>query len=140
MPITFYPKPGTVLMCDFNTGFTPPEMTKRRPVVVISPRYRRSGQICIIVPLSTKAPKSVEPFHHRLDPRSLPGKLAQEDTWAKCDMVTTVSFRRLDRVFIGKKHSGKPVYTAKLVIPSDLEAIRQGVVSAIGLSRKESTM
>ena len=41
MPITFHPHPGTVLICDFFTGFQPPEMVKRRHVVVVSPRRRR---------------------------------------------------------------------------------------------------
>ena len=36
MPITFHPSPGTVLICDFTTGFQPPEMVKRRHVVVVS--------------------------------------------------------------------------------------------------------
>ena len=27
MALRYQPHPGTLLMCDFNTGFTPPEMT-----------------------------------------------------------------------------------------------------------------
>ncbi|MCB2262482.1 MAG: type II toxin-antitoxin system PemK/MazF family toxin, partial [Candidatus Thiosymbion ectosymbiont of Robbea hypermnestra] len=80
MALTFHPRPGMVLICDFNTGFKAPEMIKRRPVVVISPRPRRSNQLCTIVPLSTTVPNPVEPFHHRMDPRSLPGKLAGKET------------------------------------------------------------
>ena len=30
MPITFHPHAGVVLICDFSTGFQPPEMVKRR--------------------------------------------------------------------------------------------------------------
>ena len=41
-------------MCDFDTGFKAPEMVKKRPVVVISPRRRRSSaQFYTVVPLST---------------------------------------------------------------------------------------
>jgi mRNA interferase MazF len=122
-----------VLICDFNTGFKAPEMIKRRPVVVISPRPRRSNQLCTIVPLSTTAPNPVEPFHHRMDPRSLPGKLGRKETWAKCDMLATVSLERLDRVMAGKEPSGKRICVADPVTADDLEAIRRGVMTALGL-------
>lgn len=49
------------------------------------------------MPLSTTVPNPVEPFHHRMDPRSLPGKLTRKETRAKCDMLATVSLERLDR-------------------------------------------
>jgi len=133
MPLTFHPHPGMVLICDFNTGFKAPEMIKRRPIVVISPRPRRSNQLCTIVPLSTTAPNPVEPFHHRMDPRSLPGKLARKETWAKCDMLATVSLERLDRVMVRKESSGKRIYVANPVTADDLEAIRRSMMMALGL-------
>jgi len=133
MPLTFHPKPGMVLICDFNTGFKAPEMIKRRPVVVISPRPRRSNRLCTIVPLSTTVPSPLEPFHHRMDPLSLPGKLARKETWAKCDMLATVSLARLDRVMVGKEPGGRRIYVADPVTADDLEAIRRGVMIALGL-------
>ncbi len=133
MPLTFHPHPGMVLICDFNTGFKAPEMIKRRPVVVISPRPRRSNPLCTIVPLSTTAPNPVESFHHRMDPRSLPGKLSRKETWVKCDMLATVSLERLDRVMVGKEPSGKRIYVADPVTADDLMAIRRGVMMALGL-------
>jgi len=54
-----------VLMCDF-TGFKPPEMVKQRPVVVVSPRYRRHTGVCLVVPLSTVAPPEIEPHHFEI--------------------------------------------------------------------------
>src|SRR3546814_14006270 len=54
MPIREHPVTGTILTCDFNVGFTQPEMIKRRPVVVISPKIanrrseeRRVGKECV---------------------------------------------------------------------------------------------
>ena len=114
-----------VLICDFNTGLKATDMINRWTVVVISPRLRRSNQLCTIVPLSTTAPNPVEPFHHRMDPRSLPGKLARRKTWAKCDMLATVSLERLDRVMIGKESGGKRIYVAEQVRTEDLEDIRR---------------
>ena len=132
MPITFFPGPGTVLICDFDSGFKPPEMVKCRPVVVISPR-RRTSKLCTVVPLSTTRPDPIEPHHHRLDPKSLPGDLGKTETWAKCDMVITISISRLDRVKVGKDQSGKRLYTAGSVIPPDLEAIRRAVMAGLGI-------
>ena len=134
MPLTFHPKPGMVLMCDFNTGFVAPEMVKKRPVVVVLPRPRRSNQLCTIVPLSTTRPVPVEPHHHQMDSRSLPGKFAGNKTWTKCDMVATVSLNRLDRVMVGKDRSGKRLYVAQLVIPEEFLAIQRGLLTAIGLA------
>jgi mRNA interferase MazF len=133
MPLSFHPRTGVVLMCDFNTGFKAPEMVKVRPVVVISPR-RRSDSLCTVVPLSTTAPNPVEGYHHRLDPKSLPSKLANAETWAKCDMVTTVSLERLDRVKNGKEPNGKRIYVAQQILPADLEAIRRCVLVGLGIS------
>lgn len=135
MPLTFHPHPGMVLICDFNTGFKAPEMIKRRPVVVISPRPRRYNRLCTVVPLSTTVPNPVELFHHRMDPGSLPGKLARKETWAKCDMLATVSLERLDRVMIGKNSYGKRTYVAERVLAEDLEAIRRGVMIALGITQ-----
>jgi mRNA interferase MazF len=133
MALTFHPGPGVVLMCDFDTGFKPPEMVKCRPIVVISPR-RRTSELCTVVPLSTTAPNPVQPYHHRLDPRSLPGHLAESETWAKCDMVITISLTRLDRVKMGKDANGKRLFTAHAVIPQDLEAIRRCVMAGLGIA------
>ncbi len=59
--LTFHPKPDTLLICDFDRGFKAPEMVKKRPVVVISPRRRKSTpQLCTVVPLSSSAPNPVE--------------------------------------------------------------------------------
>jgi uncharacterized protein YifN (PemK superfamily) len=39
--LKFHPEPGTILICDYSTGFKKPEMVKKRPVVTISPRLKR---------------------------------------------------------------------------------------------------
>ncbi|ORJ55874.1 type II toxin-antitoxin system PemK/MazF family toxin [Geothermobacter hydrogeniphilus] len=134
MALKFHPKPGTVLICDFTAGFKMPEMIKRRPVVVVSPRPRRKTQLCIVVPLSTTCPEPVEAYHHRLMPGSLPGNLAGKETWAKCDMPATVSLARLDRVRV-KREDGQRVYVAEKILPKDFMEIQKGVLFALGLGR-----
>ena len=121
-------------MCDFNTGFKAPEMTKVRPVVVVSPpRSKRMTGLCTIVPLSTTAPVPVELFHHLMDPRSLPGKFGMNETWAKCDMLYTVSLGRLSRA----TKRGKAAGTFR-VFDEDLDAIRDCVRIALGLDTAPS--
>jgi mRNA interferase MazF len=104
MPINFHPKRGTVLICDFD-GFKKPEMVKRRHVVVVSPRYRRHSGLCLVVPFSTVQPYEIEPHHYEI----VCGRYDFFDTlkpsWAKGDMLTCVSFERLDRLMLYGKHA-----------------------------------
>jgi uncharacterized protein YifN (PemK superfamily) len=96
-----------VLICDYSTGFKPPEMVKRRPVVV-------------------------ESCHHQLDPASLPGPLSSTPTWAKCDMLATVSLDRLDRVKLGRDAKGKRLYSTQAVTEDDFKEIQRSVLHALG--------
>ena len=55
MAIKYPVAPGTLLLCDYALGgFKEPEMVKRRPVIVISPRLRHRDHLCTVVPLSSK--------------------------------------------------------------------------------------
>jgi mRNA interferase MazF len=126
MSIRFVPHQGMVLMCDFDTGFVPPEMTKVRHVVVISPRHRRNTGSCLVVPLSTVAPNPVEPFHYRIPANTYSFFRNNTDVWAKADLLSHVSFGRLDRVLDGGK------YCSPSLNPLDLKAIQQSVWEALG--------
>jgi mRNA interferase MazF len=129
--INFHPKPGHILICDFNTGFQPPEMIKKRPVVVIS---KCRQQLVTVVPLSATEPNPLEKWHHELTDSSLPVSLRGKRHWAKCDMIATVAFGRLDRVCIGKHPTtGKRMYQSYLVSSEDFAAIQRAVLHALGL-------
>lgn len=130
MPINFRPQRGTILICDFNTGFQPPEMVKERPVVVVSPRRRTGPGLCTVVPLSSTEPKPLEPYHHLLSTGAYPP--ARGPVWAKCDMMATVSCARLDRVKIRTPY-GKREYAVFFMPPDDLEAIDACLRIALGL-------
>ena len=84
-----------LVYCDFR-GMIVPEIVKKRPVVIVSWRYRH--QLCTVVPISTVAPSVIEDWHYKLPTKSLPTSLRSEECWAKCDMITTVATSRLDRV------------------------------------------
>lgn len=131
MPITFYPKQGTVLICDYS-GFVAPEMIKKRPVVVVSPRLRRQQQLFTVIPLSTSKPTFIEHHHHKLNLMSLPNGLNQKETWAKCDMIARVSGARLDRVRV-RAPNGKRIYVDHTILPEDLQAIMRGILYPLGL-------
>jgi mRNA interferase MazF len=123
--IYFHPRPGDVLMCDFGTCFKPPEMVKKRPVVVVS---QRSDQLALVVPLSATEPAKFELWHWEMSLDSLPPTLRDERCWAKCDMVTCVALSRLDRVKAGKcPRTGKRLFVSYKVTVADLEQIRIGL-------------
>ena len=95
MSIQFHPEPGTILICDFK-GLNAPEMTKRRPVIVISPRFKHRTKLCTVVPLSTTVPSKIEPYHYKLNiTPPLPEPYDANHAWVKADMLYTVAFDRL---------------------------------------------
>jgi len=126
MAVFIHPDPGDLLMCDFS-GFKPPEMTKKRPVVVISPRTRRGIQLCTVVPLSTVEPKPMLPCHYKLSPESLPECFKDNPNWAKCDLLYTVALNRLDRIYAGRAKDNQRIYIIGHVSDDDLIGIRNAV-------------
>lgn len=105
MPLLFHPKPGSIVICDFR-GFQQPEMIKKRPVIIVSPRHINRQTLCTVVPLSTTKPAQEKRFHFRFADNPIPGRLGP--VWAKCDMLTTVGFHRLDRVKLGRGQFAVP--------------------------------
>ena len=133
MAIKFHPQRGAMLMCDFTNAFKPPEMVKKRPVIVISPRSRRKSGLCTVVPISTKEPVLIEKHHVKIDSGYLPPSPFfqghNNQCWVKCDMIYRVAFHRLDLIRIGKSKNRK--YYNEL-IPSELLAcITEGVIHSI---------
>jgi uncharacterized protein YifN (PemK superfamily) len=130
MPLHYQPKPRSIVYCDFK-GFMEPEIIKRRPVVVLAV-HKRNPRLVTVVPLSTTAPNPVEAHHYRLKQNPLPG--AQETVvWAKCDMLAVVSIERLDLVRSGRGPDGRRQYLLLQLGQDQFDAIRHGVVSALGL-------
>jgi mRNA interferase MazF len=114
--LKFHPEPGTILICDYSTGFRVPEMVKKRPVVTISPRLKRRDGLITVVPLSTSEPEPICSHHCKiaLDP-VLPEPFDSAEMWVKADMIATVGFHRLDLARTGRDPFGKRKYlTIKL--------------------------
>jgi mRNA interferase MazF len=135
MAIREHPRLGTVVVCDFGAGFREPEMAKRRPVVVISPKIARRPHLCTVVALSTTAPYPVMPYHCQIDLRPrLPPQFQSDGVWVKGDMVNAVGFHRLDLIRLGKKRSGKRSYLYEPLSPETIKEIRACVLRALGLA------
>ena len=123
MAINFVPLPGQILMCDFTTGFMRSEMQKIRHCIVVSPN--NYGGTCLIVPLSTLAPRPEGPCHYRVPRNVYPCIECGTEVWAKADMLTHAGFPRLDRPL----EAG--VYVRRLLNKNDLDAILRTVFNAI---------
>lgn len=134
MAISFHPDQGSILICDFY-GTTHPEMQKRRPVVVMCPRFRARSNLCTVVPFSTTPPNPVEAYHIRLtmDP-VLPAPYDSQFQWVKADMVYAVSFDRLFLFGSGKDRSGKRQYYSRRVSDTDFKAIQACMLNGLGLA------
>ena len=126
MAITYYPKMGQILVCNFS-GFKPPEMVKVRPVIIISPKLPGRAEILTVVPISLTPPIREQPFAVRLSRNYHPKEPDDRPCWAKCDMVMNISRQRLD---------GFKVDRRKYVTPNaekcDLDAVRAGVLHGLG--------
>ena len=61
---------------------------------------------------------------------SLPGKLSQNETWAKCDMLYTVSLARL------RPATKRGQSATHRVLDEDLDAIRSCVKLSLGLDKE----
>lgn len=122
------------MICDFE-GFKAPEMIKRRPVVVVSNRLRKTTGLCTVVPCSTTQPAEILNCHYSfvLDP-PLPSPHDAHAQWVKCDMVYTVSFDRLSVPFIGKDANGKRIYDQRTVTDDELNGIRKAILHGLGFS------
>ena len=134
MPIKFAPEIGTILICDFR-GYEQPEITKRRPVVVVSPRLKDRWGVCTVVPLSTTPPRPVKGYHYRLRTAPpLPYPYDSDEHWVKGDLISTVGYDRLSLPFTGEKDAqGKRIYDQRVVSAEDLGAIQACIRRALAL-------
>ena len=114
-------------MCDFS-GFTPPEINKTRPVIVISPKLPYRSEIVTIVPISLTAPHHQLPYVVKLSKNYHPLEPDDLSCWAKCDMLMNIGHFRLTGFKVGRRKWDYPQLTG-----DDLKHVRTGVLSALGL-------
>jgi mRNA interferase MazF len=135
MAINEHPFTGSILLCDFNSGFKEPEMVKKRPVVVLSPKIAARPNLCTVVALSETEPDPRLPYHCQIDIRpKLPPSFSSDGVWVKGDMIYAVGFHRLDLIRIGKDRSGKRMYHFQPLSAENIKKIRECVLRGMGLS------
>ena len=127
MAIQFHPRPATVLICNFETGFVPPEMVKPRRVIVISPKKFNNLGTCMVVPVSKTPPNEAPPLHIQFPAGKYHFFHRDFPCWAKCNMVYSVSLQRLDRLRVGTE------YLTPSITELDLRLVRRTVAFAAGI-------
>jgi uncharacterized protein YifN (PemK superfamily) len=135
MAIQFPLPPGTILRCDYSRGdFQAPEMVKVRPAIVISPRLPYRDGLCTIVPVSGSHSGRDLPHEVRLKFNPLlPEPFSYEIAWAKCDMLATVAFARLDMFRTVRDQTGRRQYLRPKLPPEDFARVQEGVLFALGI-------
>jgi mRNA interferase MazF len=139
MAITFHPKPGQILLCDFSQGFKEPEMVKnKRPVIVLTGVIKGRANLVTITPLSIAEPIQLQSYHYKVPKQSMPmlGIFQTQDSWVKGDMIYTVGFHRLDQVRLGKRTpSGKREYYTQKLGKDQMKQIYQCVLHGLNLGQ-----
>lgn len=134
MPLKYHPKIGSIVFCEFDG--MPPEMeTAHYAVAVSNDNMPRSG-LCTVVPLSSQPPDVVQKWHHLLaetSTRALPPHKRAKPSWAKCDMITTVSLQRLSLTGAGRYGAGGTA--GPPVGNDDLQAIQHCILHVLRLWR-----
>ncbi len=137
MAIIFHPSPGQILFCDFSQGFKIPEMVKnKRPVVVLSGSISGRSNLVTVVPLSIVAPETPQLYHYKIPKNAMPmiGRLQENDSWLKGDMLYTVGFHRLDLIQLGKRQpNGKREYFQNKLGREQMKAIYSCVFHGLNL-------
>ncbi|MDP2739865.1 MAG: type II toxin-antitoxin system PemK/MazF family toxin, partial [Pseudorhodobacter sp.] len=81
MALLFFPRAGQVFVGDFS-DLKVPEITKIRPVIVISPRLPNRSQLVAIVPISLTPPSRPLPYVYRLSKNYHPESPDDLECWA----------------------------------------------------------
>ncbi|EED1399097.1 type II toxin-antitoxin system PemK/MazF family toxin [Escherichia coli] len=137
MPISYHPKPGQLMLCDFSQGFKEPEMVKSsRPVIILSGNIAGRANLATVVACSTVEPDVIRNYHYKLPAHSMPKTkhFMGRNTWVKGDMVYTVAFHRLDAVCIGRDDRGKRMYYTARLGREQMGEIYRCVLHGMGMS------
>ena len=144
MSITFTPRRGAILMCDFGPDpldsrtfplnvppvSTAPEVWKRRRAIIVSDnrlnhKHGAGPGLSTVVPCSATPPNTPGPWDVPFAARSY--RSFTLDVWANCASLFRVSHDRLDRVIAGQGYRGD------FLRPADMARVEDGLRAALGL-------
>jgi mRNA interferase MazF len=63
---------------------------------------------------------------------ALPDPFPQKVWWAKCDMIATVAFERLDLFRSGRDANGRRRYFEPRIFEHQFDEVRQGILNGLG--------
>ena len=142
-PITHRPKVGEILECNFGKwsespsfdGHLPPEMCKKRMVVVLNGNL---NGVCLIVPISSTQAIGISSKYHVESDTSLfaiTDFYDKRQRWAKAELMQSVSKNRLFHIY-DKSKKLQPYLPFDVVEKIQLAAI--GALNANRLLEKNS--
>jgi mRNA interferase MazF len=134
MTLPFFPRMGQTLMADFS-DLQKPEMTKIRPIIIVSPRLPYRSDIVAVVPVSLTEPRHNLPFCYKLSKNYHPLEPDELPCWAKADMIMNVATRRLNGFKVGRRKWKFPSLSEH-----DLYGVRQAVLYGLGLDRLQKPL
>ncbi len=107
----FYKKKQTVI-CDFGVSENvfSPEITKRRPVIIIYAHNRMRSVLA--VPLTSQQPENGSFVYIPKD--KLFGMLKKQDSWVLCDMIYHISYKRLFKIYDDSNKKSLPPQHTKI--------------------------
>ncbi|MFT3966006.1 MAG: type II toxin-antitoxin system PemK/MazF family toxin [Sphingobium sp.] len=132
MPLPYHPRPGTLVICDYSTGFRAPEMVKKRLAITISPKLKRRDDLVTVVPLSASEPVPLEDWHYPVSVAP-PAPWGEVPRWAKCDMLATVGYARLNLPYEKHPVTGTRKYVQIELDGEIVQALRRAAARAIGV-------
>lgn len=135
MPPKFHPKQGSIVIVDYRTGFTPPEMVKRRLAVVLTPEMTDRPDLCAVVPLSTTQPLPMRPYHTELNIRfMLPKPWADTRRWVKGDMVAVIALNRIELLRFKQQQGGRRRYQTTCLDDITFKRVQRCALHGLGFS------
>ena len=138
MPINNKPKPGEILICTFPTDqrdLIDGEMAKDRLVIVMNKPLPGRGKLVNVIPISMTAPDPIMPWHVRVPVTCLPRASRHRigERWAKCDMISTVGWGRLNR-YEAPMRSGRRVYEEGRTDLGTYVAVKRAVATVLNIN------
>lgn len=108
-------------------------MVKKRLAVTISPKLKRRDNLVTVVPLSADEPNPHEDWHVPINV-DVPGYWGNVPRWAKCDMISTVGFARLNLPHEQNLNASGRKYLQIELTSDEVDRLRQAVAKALGMS------
>jgi mRNA interferase MazF len=138
MPISNKPKPGEILICQFPTDhqdLVDGEMAKDRLVIVMNKPLPGRGKLVNVVPISMTVPDPIMPWHVQVPLDCLPAASRHRtgSRWAKCDMISTVGWGRLNR-YEAPMRCGRRVFQEGRADMTTYVAVKRALATVLNIT------